>query len=291
MRPTSFYKAFFYLLLVAVPAVSAVTGCAGRKEGKVLARVGQDTITEDEFAKKVQSLPQQLQNVVLQNRKEFIEDLAAEHFLLKEAERRGIDRMPDVRDLLETARKKIIIAKLIETEIDKKVQVGPEEAQRYYESHKDEFMTPALFRASHILVKTQEEADKVKTELETGADFEETARKRSIDATAIRGGDLGFAQKGRYVPEFEEAALALKKGETSAVVKSRFGYHIIRLADRMEPTLRDFPAVKSLIEERLTNEKRSDAFKVLIARLKGNTQIKIDEQALEAAVFPVPAKA
>ncbi|HTL71206.1 MAG TPA: peptidylprolyl isomerase [Candidatus Eisenbacteria bacterium] len=257
---------------------TALTGCGEKKN--ILARFSGMSITEEEFKEKIESLPRQLRGVVLQNKKEFIEDLAAEHFLLKEAQRRGVDRDPEVKELLEQAKKKIIAAKLVETEVDNKISLGPEEASRYYEAHKDEFMAPALYRASHILVKTEDEAKAVKLDLETGADFEETARKKSVDSTAFRGGDLGFFQKGQLVPEFERAAFAMKKGEISGIVKSRFGYHIIKLTDQMEPTLRPFKAVKRSIEEKLLNEKRSEAFKALVKRLRGNAEIKVDDKAL-----------
>ena len=145
-------------------------------------------------------------------------------------------------------------------------------------------MTPLLLRAQHILVKTEEEAKVVEAELATGADFEELARAKSIDGTAIRGGDLGFFQKGQFFPEFEQVIFTMKKGETGPILKTQFGYHVIRLTDRAEPHLRDFKAVRQRVEERIVNERRSVAFRAYVAKLKGNTKMSIDEKALEAVV-------
>ena len=248
----------------------------------MLARVDGEAITDAQFKTKIQALPKELRAVALKRRKEFLEDMAAEHYLLKEAARRGVDKLQDVRDVLEAARRKIIVAKLIEIEVDKKVSVDSKEAQDYYETHKEEFMTPLLLKASHILVKTEEEAKDIKTQLDLGSDFEELARTRSVDTTAKRGGDLGFFQKGQFVPEFEDKAFEMTKGQVSEPVKSRFGYHIIKLTDRVAPSLRDFDSVKSRVEERLLSEKKSKAFKELIGRLKGNAQMQIDEKALDA---------
>ena len=117
--------------------------------------------------------------------------------------------------------------------------------------------------------------------IEVPPESEELARQHSIDSTAPRGGDLGFFQKGQFVPEFEEAVFALKKGEISLPVKTAFGYHIIRLNDRAEPRLRELKSVKNLVEERLMNEKRSSTFKSLIEKLRGNVKVDIDEKALE----------
>jgi peptidyl-prolyl cis-trans isomerase C len=273
-------------ILSLMLAALMMAGCAQNPKGDVVARFGKEVITKDEVLSKFKSLPKDLRGLAAARKKEFVEDLAAEHYLFNEAMRQGLDKNKDVRQLIEAARRKIIIAKLIENEVDRQVQLNPDDALQYYDTHKEEFMTPLLFRASHILVKTQAEADALEAELATGADFEELARKHSLDMTAIRGGDLGFFQKGQFVPEFEQAVFQLKKGQISAPVKTQFGVHVIKLTDRAEPTLRDFRAVRALIQERLLNEKRTKRLRVLLERLKGNTKVVFDDKALEAAFGP-----
>ncbi len=260
------------------------SGCLEKRPaGPVVARFGNDVaITEAEYKEKLENLPKGIQAVALANKKEFLEDILNEHLLLKEAQQRGLGRLPDVESFIETAKKKILVAKLVELEIDKKISVGPDDALTFYESHKEEFVTPVFLRASHILVKTEEEAVQIKNDLDVGLDFEEIARNKSLDATGVLGGDLGFFQKGQFVPEFEEAALELKKGPVSGAVKSRFGYHIIKLTDRMEPRLKEFKLVKAAIEDRLLKEKRSAAFKDLMEKLKNGKQAQVDEKALES---------
>lgn len=250
----------------------------------MVARFDGDTLTDVEIRQKLQNLPKELRRVAEQRKKAFVEDIAAEHFLVKEAEKRGISSDAEVKALIETARRKIIVAKLIEKEVDEKVKVGPDEAAEYYESHKEEFMTPLLLRASHILVKTAEAAEAVRQDVVAGADFEQTARTRSQDSTAMRGGDLGFFQKGQLVPEFEAAAFAMKKGEIGPVVKTQFGYHVMKLTDRVEPMLRDFRSVKPAVEQRLVKEKRSQAFREFVEKLKKGKPVAIDDKAL-AAMF------
>ena len=116
-------------------------------DGPVLARFDGAKITEADFVRKVEGLPRSMQSVAMQRKKELIDDMAAEHFLMKEATRQGLDKDPDVKDLIETAQRKIVIAKLIEKEIDKKLSIKPEEVAQYYDTHKEEFMTPLLLRA------------------------------------------------------------------------------------------------------------------------------------------------
>jgi len=273
-------KKFIVLFSLAL----ALSGCLSLKSdnSKVLARFDGTVVTENQFLKKVQGLPKTIQTAAMARRKDLLQDIADEHFLLKEALRRGLDKEPDVKDLLDVARKKILVAKLVQQDVDEQIRVDAQDVAKYYEFHKEEFMTPLLLRASHILVKTEEEANSLRAQITAGGDFEELARQHSVDSTAVRGGDLGFFQKGQFVPEFETVVFSLKKGEVSAPVKTAFGFHIIRLNDSAEPRLRDLKSVKSMVEERLRNEKRSSKLRELIEKLKGNAKVEIDEKALEA---------
>lgn len=272
-----------YTLTISVLIITlAVSGCAQKQEGKVLARFDGETITDKEFRHKTEALPRELQGLVERKKSEFLGEMINEHYLVKEAERRGIARDQEVQEVIDQAKRKIMVAKLVELEVDKKVSLGSDEAYQYYEAHKEEFRTPPLWRASHILVKTEAEANEIKAKLDAGADFEELARTRSMDSTAIRGGDLGFFQKGQMIPEFETAVFALKKGEISGPVKTQFGYHVIKLTDHAEPALREFANVKTLLERQLLNEKRAKIYSELVTKLKGSAKIQVDDAALEA---------
>ncbi|MBY9000210.1 MAG: peptidylprolyl isomerase [Candidatus Heimdallarchaeota archaeon] len=83
-------------------------------------------------------------------------------------------------------------------------------------------------KASHILVKKRSEADRLLKEIQGGTDFADIARKSSICSSSKKGGSLGFFTRGKMVKEFEKAAFSLAKGELSEVVKTEFGYHIIK---------------------------------------------------------------
>jgi len=86
-------------------------------------------------------------------------------------------------------------------------------------------------RASHILVKTEEEAKKLYEEIEKGADFAELAKEHSTCPSSRDGGDLRFFGKGMMVKPFEDAAFALKTGEVSGPVETQFGWHLIKVTD------------------------------------------------------------
>ena len=89
-------------------------------------------------------------------------------------------------------------------------------------------------RASHILVKTEEEAKKLLEEIKNGADFAKLASEHSMCPSGRDGGDLRFCGRGMMVKPFEDAAFALKKGEVSEPVETQFGWHLIKLTDIQE---------------------------------------------------------
>ena len=89
-------------------------------------------------------------------------------------------------------------------------------------------------RASHILVKTEEEALKLKEEIENGKSFAQIAKEVSLCPSGQNGGDLGYFTKGQMVKPFEDAAFSMKTGEISNPVQTQFGYHLIQLTDKKD---------------------------------------------------------
>jgi peptidyl-prolyl cis-trans isomerase C len=261
--------------LIFITALFFFAGCASKPGGTVLARFDGTALSESDFDAKVASMPKDLQSLAKRRKKDFVEEMVNEHFLEKEAMRRSLHKDPDVKQLIEAAHRKITIAKLVEIEVDKKVALEEGEALNYYELHQEEFMTPLLLRASHILLSTAEEANEVRAELDKGGDFEELARRKSQDSTAIRGGDLGFFQKGQLIQEFEDIAFKMKKGEISPVFSTRFGVHILKLTDRGEPVLRNFKSVKGVVEKQLLNAKKAKRYKEFVDELKGGSKVEM----------------
>ena len=154
--------------------------------------------------------------------------------------------------------------------------------RQFYEANKDKFKSPPLWRASHILVGTEQEARDILAELSKGANFEDLARAHSMDATATRGGDVGYFRLGQVVPDFEKACLKLNVGELSDVVHTQFGYHVIKLTDKKEPVIESYDRVKAAIESELKKEKRSELFDKLVTKLRGKYGVEIKEDAVKS---------
>jgi len=152
------------------------------------------------------------------------------------------------------------------------VQVNNTDLQAYYRDHQDQYRVPDQVNLRHILVKTplpgadgktdpnavkaaEKKAEDILAKLKAGGDFAALAKQYSDDtASAQNGGSLGWIQKGR-APEFEKAAFSLKKGETSGLVQSSYGFHIIRLDDKQEAHLKSLDEVKPEIEPIVRQQK------------------------------------
>lgn len=158
--------------------------------------------------------------------------------------------------------------------LEPKVTVTDEEISKYYEENKATLNQEAEVQASHILVATKEEADAIVKQLSEGADFATLAKEKSTDTgSKDNGGDLGFFKSGDMVPEFSDAAFALKVGETSGAVKSDYGYHIIKVTDRKEAKEYTLEEKKAEIEKTLKSQKVSEMSTTWLQDLTTNAKI------------------
>ena len=148
--------------------------------------------------------------------------------------------------------------------IQQRTAVTQQDIQRYYDDNKQTYSTPEKLQASHILLKTEgkddtavkKQAEDVLAQLKGGADFAALAKKMSEDeVSAKKGGDLGPFAPGDMVPEFEKAAAALKPGELSDLMKSQFGYHIIKGGEKIPATTRTLEEVRAQIEDSIKFER------------------------------------
>jgi peptidyl-prolyl cis-trans isomerase D len=146
-----------------------------------------------------------------------------------------------------------------------KITITPQEIESYYNQNLQQFQQPEQVRASHILLKTEgkDEAavkkqaeDVLKQAKAPGADFAALAKKYSEDdGSKVNGGDLDYFTKGRMVPEFEQAAFALPPGQISDLVKSQFGFHIIKVVDKKPAATRTLDEMRPQIQEQLAAQR------------------------------------
>ena len=153
------------------------------------------------------------------------------------------------------------------------IEVTPDDVKAYYNQHQDQYRVPEEVKVSHILIKTpsagadgkvdekgveeaRKKAEDVLKQLKAGAKFEDLAKKYSEDpGSGKQGGELGWIGRGRTVPEFEKSAFSLPKDQLSDLVKSTYGFHIIRTEDKHEAHLKSLDEVKDQIEPLIKQQK------------------------------------
>jgi len=280
-------KVFVFILTVSLLFAFA---CAKKEEAKkeepkgpYLAMVGNTKITQADLEREIKNLPEFAQKLFEggEGKERFLNELIKKELLYQEALKRGIEKDPEYQKKVEEFKKITLIGQLLEKEIESKAKVTEQDAKNYYEKHKAELASVSQIRASHILVKTEAEAKQILEKLKKGGNFAELAKKYSIDpGSAKNGGDLGYFSSGQMVPEFEQAAAKLKPGEISEPVKTKFGYHIIKVTDRKMGKPVEFEKVKSVIMQRLSAEKQKEVFDAYIEGLKKSYKVEINKEAV-----------
>jgi parvulin-like peptidyl-prolyl isomerase len=163
------------------------------------------------------------------------------------------------------------------------IELSEDELRAYFEEHKADYSTEEQIEASHILVETEEEAQAILAELAGGADFAELARTRSTDTgTAAQGGALGWFGRGVMIPEFEEAAFALEVGETSGIVQTDFGFHIIRVTDRRAASEPEFEEVADRVRADAESAIARERFDAWLKAAREEATVVISDPILEA---------
>jgi peptidyl-prolyl cis-trans isomerase D len=194
-------------------------------------------------------------------------------------------------------KRKIKYAVVDTAKVEANVPVTQDDLRAYYQQHRDQYHVPEQLKVSHIWIKmplpgdngqvdqkkvaeAQGRADDISKQLKNGAKFEDLAKKYSEDSgSANVGGSLGWIGKGQMTPEFEKAAYALSKGQTSDVVKSADGFHIIRLDDKQDAHTKSLDEVKGDIEPIVKHQKAQQ-----MAQQKAEQLLKqAQSQGLDAA--------
>jgi peptidyl-prolyl cis-trans isomerase D len=175
-----------------------------------------------------------------------------------------------------------------------KATVTGQQIERYYNENIQQYQQPEQVRASHILIKStgkaeedgaaKKKAEDLLAQLKGGADFAELAKKNSEDTgSAVKGGDLDFFPRGQMVKEFDEAAFSMQPGQMSGLVKSQFGYHIIKVTDKRAAATKTLPEVRTQIEDQLKYEQASTAAQKLSDKIAGELKKPSDFESVARA--------
>jgi peptidyl-prolyl cis-trans isomerase C len=267
--------------LSADPVVASVRGGA--------------SITADELMSEVLRLPAPAQAQALARPADLAQaaqNLAIRRELARQAEADGLPNDPAVAAALRSARERV----LAEAALARLEGKAPDKAalerlaRSQYDASPEKFETPEQIRVRHILVSAKAcEAEARARDLlaqarQPGADFAALAKANSDDpGSAARGGDLGFSARGKMAPAFEAAAFALKQpGDLSDVVKTEFGYHVIRLEERKPASRQPFEAVREGMVKSLAEGEARNRRQEAVERIAAGVQV--DQGVIEGLV-------
>ncbi len=251
----------FLAVLLIHPGVFAA-------DDPVVAKIGERKIKLSEFKKiidyfdterqKMLEMNPQLKETVL---RQFVQSIVISDL----AKKKQFDKNAEIQEHLQFFVDNFLANEYLKREIAEKVTVADFELKAYYDANADEFRTPEMVKARHILVKAgtadderkkaREDAELYMKKLKEGEDFAGLAAEVSDDpGSKTRGGDLGYFPRGRMVKPFEDAAFSLKPGEMSEITESQFGFHIIKVEDRKDSKVEAFDSVRERLKQKLLHD-------------------------------------
>ena len=245
------------------------------KAATELARVNNTVITLEDFNKKYQALLPMYQNKV-PSKATVLDDLIKRELGIQEAKKMKLDQDPEVMEEMNTALYQAFLRKTLTNEFEK-ISVTDTDAKAYYQKNPE-------IRTSHIFVQLRPESTKedqqdalkriqdIQKELNKGKSFAEVAQKFSEGVAAPMGGDLDYQIKDKLDPVYYKTALGLRTpGKVSGIVKTPFGYHIIKLTGIRSWNDVDHAMVKQL----LIGEKRQQIFDRYMGKLKSKARVSV----------------
>lgn len=246
--------------LIAAATVSAQAQNLAIVNGKAVPKSRLEAL-KSQFARSGRPVPADMEA-------QLKDEIVMREIMAQEAAARGLQGTASFREQVELARQTILIRELLTDEM-KKAGVTDAAVKAEYDRFAAE--NAKEYRASHILVDKEDEAKAIIESLKKGVKFEELAKKQSKDTgSGEKGGDLDWATASSFVPEFSKAMVSLAKGQvTETAVKSKFGYHVIRMDDiRDSADLPKFDDVKGQIRQQLEQQSVAKLQEKLRAKAK-----------------------
>jgi peptidyl-prolyl cis-trans isomerase C len=252
---------------------------------KGLVKINNVSISLEEFHQmsEGQSLEGKMRLLNEKGLRDFLDNyVITREVLYQEAKKKGLDKNKEILAKVDNFKRAMVIDALLEEVLRKKAEVSENEIGQYYKENKDLFTEPLEVKIRHIFVASEPALKEVLMKLSKGESFEKLAATYNVDPSRGDGGNLGYIRRGQLAPSFasfEEAAFSLRKrGEISEVVKTPYGYHLIRLEDSKGKFERPLDQVKEKIRFFLQTKKRQDAYLQYVKEAKSRAKIVINEK-------------
>ncbi len=251
-------------------------------DGNFLAKVGNWTITLDEFNERLDALKEVVPDFDAENvdaKKLILEELVRQQLLVEDAERTGVAQDKDIVAAVEEFRRTLLVRESAR-KITENVEVTEEDAKKFYEEQKEQLVEPSEYRVREIVVKDQIKANEILVDVLKGSDFAELAKLNSIADSKSKGGDLGYITQEPF-PAMAQEILALEKGGTSNVFKGPKGFYIIKLEDIRGGKTIPFSEIKEDIIQSQTLLKQQQAILDYIDNVKEKVTVEVREDLLK----------
>jgi peptidyl-prolyl cis-trans isomerase C len=290
--------------LLFATAVSASAQTTAERAAKIVAVINGEKITVGDIERVYSKLSPQMHDEYERNGgiEQFLDTYINKRLIIQEAIKENFQARPDIASALADVKDNAVFDLYVKRVVADSV-ITETQMRDYYESHKKDYAVSEKIHAYHIIATalnqpvTNTTGDNAKTENEaknkiseisekskpTAATFSSIAMRFSEDASAGSGGDLGWFSRGKMVPEFEEAAFALPKGQVSGPVRTPFGYHLIYIADRQEARTKSFDEVKLEIRDKFLQEYADRVLlqvNVLTRQLRDASNVQVSKQNL-----------
>lgn len=284
-------KRLFYSVILLSFTAALLTGCfeSNKSDSPVLATINKNTITQADFLKELSRVPEWARGQFegQEGKDKFLDEIIKRELIYQNAMSMKLDNDEEYIAKVEEFKKMSLISLIMKKEVEEKSVISDDEVTTFFKKNEDKFRIGTEIKASHILVETEEEAKALIDKINNGEKLAKLAKTHSKDkGSAEKGGDLGYFGRGKMVPEFERAVLSLKVGELSKPVKTRFGFHVIKLTDIKEGDPANFEQSKESVRKQLVSAKRKKLFDSYIEKLKSSGKIEKDPLALMSTSLP-----
>lgn len=232
-------------------------------------------ILQEAARQKIEVTPEEIEDRYLEIKSDFDSDLQFRLFLQSQ----GMNEA----QLKQQIEENIKIGKAtMHIREQARTRISPTDVLNYYENHQDEFRDEPMVNPLHILIRisgneqeAKAKAESIRERIANGEEFSDLAREYSDGPYASKGGDLGFCKYGEHIPEIDDVIFALDVGQTSEVIKTDLGYHIIKVKQKKKERVKPFAEVQDQIEDLILRKKAAQLWDEWIAKLKTRSFVEV----------------
>lgn len=252
--------------IAAATPVNAADKVGG--QGKPVATVNDIAIPQGRFDLELKSITQQGQPDSPELRTKIKEELIDLEVIAQEARKKGLDKQPEVAQMIEVTQQNILRNAFAQDYL-KKHPIAEVKLMQVYENQKLALAGKKEYKVAHILVDSEKEAKAIAASIKNKGKFDKIAREKSKDPDSkVSGGELGWRLQAAFAEPLGEVMIKLDKGQISEPVQTQFGWHIIKLEDVRDFVLPPYDKVKGDLEKRLQQRAFRETVKALRAKAK-----------------------